>query len=216
MWMSFCCGGRTGRTVFLRFALDDGTVPTLLVTLLLICPLFLVLASFVILPLELVLKYRIVRQAKRKVAQFPNLITIGITGSYGKTSVKEMLKAMLETSMHVIATPGTHNTPLGISEFIFQQLRAETEVMIVEMGAHLPGDIEQLCAITPPNIAVLTGITEQHLERFKSLDKIIQTKFEITKRLGASDFFFTDGENTAVEKGLGRYAMNKSFSIKKI
>jgi UDP-N-acetylmuramoyl-tripeptide--D-alanyl-D-alanine ligase len=119
-------------------------------------PIWLLLASFGILPLERFLKHRIIAQAKQKVAQFPNLIVIGITGSYGKTSVKEMLKAMLETSCTVIATPGTHNTPLGISEFILQHLTAHTEIMIVEMGAYLPGDITQLCEIVKPHIAVLT------------------------------------------------------------
>jgi UDP-N-acetylmuramoyl-tripeptide--D-alanyl-D-alanine ligase len=68
-------------------------------------PLLLVLSAIVISPLEWVLKYRIIAKAKRKVAQFPNLIIIGITGSYGKTSVKEMLKAMLNSSFQVIATP---------------------------------------------------------------------------------------------------------------
>lgn len=179
-------------------------------------PIWLLLASFGILPLERFLKHRIIAQAKQKVAQFPNLIVIGITGSYGKTSVKEMLKAMLETSCTVIATPGTHNTPLGISEFILQHLTAHTEIMIVEMGAYLPGDITQLCEIVKPHIAVLTWITVQHLERFKSLERIIQTKFEITKKLTSSDFFFTDGENTAVQEGVQKYTPHTSFHIQKI
>jgi UDP-N-acetylmuramoyl-tripeptide--D-alanyl-D-alanine ligase len=68
-------------------------------------PLFLIVASLAILPLELLLKYRIIAQAKKKVAQFPHLVIVGITGSYGKTSVKEMLKSMLETSFVVIAPP---------------------------------------------------------------------------------------------------------------
>jgi UDP-N-acetylmuramoyl-tripeptide--D-alanyl-D-alanine ligase len=86
--------------------------------------------------------------------------------------------------------------------------------MIVEMGAYIPGDIDKLCEIAKPHIAVLTGITEQHLERFKSLERIIQTKFEITKRLTNSDFFFTDGENEAVQTGLKKYVVNTSFKEK--
>jgi UDP-N-acetylmuramoyl-tripeptide--D-alanyl-D-alanine ligase len=73
--------------------------------LLLMYPLVLVVASFIIFPLEFLLKHRIITQAKRKIQQFPQLVIIGITGSYGKTSVKEILKAMLEPSMQVIATP---------------------------------------------------------------------------------------------------------------
>ncbi|MDR0651579.1 MAG: hypothetical protein LBG59_09645 [Candidatus Peribacteria bacterium] len=182
----------------------------------LVYPFLLVLASFSILPLELFLKRRIIAQAKQKVAQFPNLVIIGITGSYGKTSVKEILKIVLESSFKVIATPGTHNTPLGISEFIVKHLNEATEVMIIEMGAYLPGDIDELCKIVKPNIAILTGITEQHLERFKHLETIIQTKFEITKRLGKSDFFFTDGENEAIQKGLQKYTVNASYTIKEV
>lgn len=68
-------------------------------------PLLLVFTAFLTVPLELFLKRRIITQAKQKIAQFPDLLIIGVTGSYGKTSVKEILKAMLESRMKVIATP---------------------------------------------------------------------------------------------------------------
>jgi UDP-N-acetylmuramyl pentapeptide synthase len=65
-------------------------------------------------------------------------------------------------------------------------------------------------------MAILTGITFQHLERFKTLDRIIQTKFEITKGLTADSLFITDGENEAVQQGLQRYTRDKPFTIKEI
>jgi UDP-N-acetylmuramyl pentapeptide synthase len=63
---------------------------------------------------------------------------------------------------------------------------------------------------------VITGITVQHLERFKSLERIIQTKFEITKKLKKSDFLFVDGENVATQEVLEKYAVHQPFHIQKI
>ena len=71
--------------------------------------------------------------------------------------------------------------------------------MIVEMGAYVPGDIQALCEITPPHLAILTGITLQHLERFGSLGNIIKTKFEITQNLQKGDTLFLDGENENIQ-----------------
>lgn len=179
-------------------------------------PLILCLVAWVIFPIEYIWKYILITRAKKKVSKFPNLKIIGITGSYGKTSVKEYLKTLLEGSFKIIATPWTHNTPLGISKFILEKLNVDTEILLVEMGAYLPGDIKELCNIVSPTIAVITGITLQHLERFGSLDTIIQTKFEITQALGKQDMLFINTANEATKLGKERYCRNVDFSIKDI
>lgn len=179
-------------------------------------PLIISLASLIIFPLEYGLKTRIVFKAKRKVKQCPNLKVIGITGSYGKTSVKSCLNLLLKDSFEVIAPIGTHNTLLGISQFILKELKPTTQIMIVEMGAYVPGDIKELCDIVNPQYAILTGITLQHLERFGSLDRIIQTKFEITQNLKSDSFLFVDGENENIQKGIERYAQNAPYQREEI
>ena len=165
-------------------------------------PLLLCWIAWILYPFEVLTKHVIISQAKKKVKRYPQVLIIWITGSYGKTSVKEFLLQILKEKYTTIATPSNHNTPLGISKFIQNQLNKKTEIMIIEMGAYYQGDIEELCKITPPNIAILTGIAEQHLERFKNLNTIIKTKFEIYKGLNKDWIFITDGENKNIQQGL--------------
>ena len=132
--------------------------------------------------------------------------------------MKEFLLHILKTKYNTIATPSTYNTPLGISQFIQTELNSKTEIMIVEMGAYVQGDIRKLCDITPPKIAVLTGITEQHLERFKNLATIIKTKFEICENLPNDGLLVIDGENEHIQQGLKNLANkpNKNRTTKGI
>ena len=109
----------------------------------------------------------------------PNLTVIGITGSYGKTTVKEMLKTVLAKKYKVLSTPKSFNTLFGISQVIKEQLKPEHEIFIVEIGAYKIGEIAELCRMVKPKIGILTGITNQHLERFGSEENIIKAKFKI-------------------------------------
>lgn len=142
---------------------------------------FLHLAAAVLLlwPLDFLLKKIIIARARRRLSRFPHLTVIGITGSYGKTTVKEMLAAVLSEKYHVLKTPDNVNTPLGVARLILNRLLPEHNVFIVEMGAYGIGDIRDLCLLTPPDIAVLTGINEAHLERFGSIGNTISAKMEL-------------------------------------
>jgi len=144
-------------------------------------PLVLIFALLIIFPLDITLKKLIIDSAKKKILSFPNLKIIGITGSYGKTTMKETLFSVLSQKYRVAKTPDNKNTPLGIAEFIIKKLKPDTEIFIVEMGAYQKGDIKELCSLTKPNISILTGINESHLERFGSLKDTISTKFEIVE-----------------------------------
>ena len=83
-----------------------------------------------------------------------NPIVIGITGSYGKTTMKDALKLMLEGSRVVLSSKENQNTPMGISRLILDELTDETEVFVVEMGAYYRGDIKNLCKIVQPDISI--------------------------------------------------------------
>ena len=130
-------------------------------------------------PLDHFLKKRVIKRATAKLARRSDVKVVAVTGSYGKSTIKEALVKVLGTKYKVVATPENKNMPLGLSKLILDQLTDETEVLIVEMGAFWPGDIKELCQIAPPDIAILSGINEAHLKQFGSLENTIKTKFEI-------------------------------------
>ena len=121
---------------------------------------------------------RYVAAAKKKLAE-SKVLRIGITGSFAKTSVKNMLAAMLAQGRKVLATPASYNTPLGIAKFINESDLTDCEMLIAEMGARNVGDIRELCELVEPDHCIVTGICGQHLETFLSLENVIRAKGEI-------------------------------------
>ena len=111
-----------------------------------------------------------------------DVLKIAITGSYGKTSVKNFLKHILEVKYHILATPESYNTPMGISKTV-KGLDLTHQVFIAEMGARRVGDIKKLMKIVNPDVSVLTGINAQHLETFKSQENINNEKMQIATML---------------------------------
>lgn len=117
-------------------------------------------------------------RTERILNSFPNLTKIAITGSFGKTSVKNFLNTVLQEKYNVLATPKSFNTPMGIS-LATKELDETYDCFIAEFGARRVGDIKRLMNIVKPNIAVLTGINVQHLETFRSKKNIINEKCRI-------------------------------------
>lgn len=155
----------------------------------------LAVATVVTLPVDLVLRAVIYARAQQKLAHLDNFTIIAITGSYGKTTMKQTLASLLSGASNVVATKESHNTPVAIARSVLNDITNETDIFIVEMGAYGRGDIAELCSITPPDISILTGINEAHLERFGSLENTIQAKFEIvTAAPGASVILNADDE----------------------
>ncbi|OGZ18860.1 MAG: hypothetical protein A2175_02395 [Candidatus Nealsonbacteria bacterium RBG_13_42_11] len=138
---------------------------------------------------------RILKKAKEKRVSFPNLLVIGITGSYGKTSTKEFLYSILSEKFRVLKTKEHQNSEVGVSWCILNDLKPEHEIFICEMGAYNKGGIKLLCDITKPKIGVLTGINEQHLATFGSLENIVKTKYELIESLPADGIAFFNAKN---------------------
>jgi len=134
-------------------------------------------------PLAVLRKNHVIGKAIKKRKQFKDITVIGITGSLGKTSVKEFLAAILSQKFNVLKTQEHQNSEMGISECMLNELKPEHQVFIVEMGAYNRGGIKLLCKIAQPKIGILTGINEQHLAIFGSQEKIIKTKFELIESL---------------------------------
>ncbi|MDE2312046.1 MAG: UDP-N-acetylmuramoyl-tripeptide--D-alanyl-D-alanine ligase, partial [Patescibacteria group bacterium] len=103
---------------------------------------------------------------------------IGVAGSYGKTTMKEVLQKVLSTKYKVLSTPESVNTPVGIARFVLNKVDEQCQVLILELGEHYRGDIKALCQIAPLDVSVITGINEAHLERLGSLDNVVATIFE--------------------------------------
>ena len=133
-------------------------------------------------------------QARRKLMKRKDLIKIGITGSYGKTFTKFILKGLLDQRYSVLATPASFNTAMGISRVVNEELKDEHEVFIAEMGAQHRGDIKSLARLVGPTIGMITSIGNQHVDAFGSIANIVEGKFELITALpedGAA-FFASD------------------------
>lgn len=118
-------------------------------------------------------------KAKAKIEGMKDLIVVGITASYGKTSIKNFLAHILQGSFRTYATPRSVNTLGGIMRDINDDLPYNTQVYIVEMGARLKGDIAEIATFVNPHYAVVGKIGPAHIEYFKTLDAISATKLEI-------------------------------------
>lgn len=140
---------------------------------------FVTIAHAILSPFDFLIKHALISKAKREIKSFPNLRIIGIAGSYGKTTMKELIFAVLSQKFKVLKTQNNINTPLGISRLISQSLTNDIQMLIVEMGEYYKGDIKKICEITQPDVSVVTGINEAHLERLGSLKNAISTIFEV-------------------------------------
>ena len=146
-------------------------------------------------PLAVLGRNRIIKKAKRKRAEFKDLIVIGITGSYGKTSTKEFLATILSEKFNVLKTKEHQNSEVGISQCILDDLKPEHEIFVVEMGAYNRGGIKLLSDICKPKIGVLTGINEQHMATFGSEENIIKGKYELIESLPDDGLAIFNGNN---------------------
>ncbi len=145
-------------------------------------PLILALSVVITSPIEISIQRRYLNDAKRVLKEI-NPMVIGITGSYGKTSVKEILNALLVEKYNVFRPPGSYNTLMGVTRVIREGLRPYHEAFIVEMGAYRKGSIAKLCDLTSPKYGIITTIGVQHLERFKSRENIRDAKAELVRAL---------------------------------
>lgn len=138
---------------------------------------------------------KIINEAKAKLAAH-KAVKIAVVGSYGKTTVKEILSEVIGYRLRVASTPGNLNTPLGTSKFI-DSLSGDEEVLVFEMGESHVGDIKELCEIVRPDMGVVTGINQAHLETFGSIDKTVATIFELEAFLDAGSLYVNKDDELA-------------------
>ncbi|MDO8552734.1 MAG: UDP-N-acetylmuramoyl-tripeptide--D-alanyl-D-alanine ligase [bacterium] len=161
------------------------------------------LAYAILIPLALVKLAQIpaelflTAQARKKLSSHKAL-KIAISGSFGKTSMREILKTVLSEGKKVASPPFSYNTPLGICRFI-NQLKGDEEVLIFELGEYYPGDVAKLCELIDPHVGIITGVNEAHLERFGTLQKTANTIFELADYLKKKPVYI-NGENEISRK----------------
>ncbi len=142
-------------------------------------PVLLAISAVCAQPIEKHIAGQFVEDAKKRLANNPNLIKIGITGSYGKTSTKFLLRDILSVRYNVLATPSSFNTTMGVTRVIREQLMGTHQVFIAEMGARHVGDIRELVDLVHPSIGLLTSVGPQHLDTFGTIERIKNTKYEL-------------------------------------
>lgn len=131
---------------------------------------------------------------------------LGLTGSNGKTTTKELLRSVLATGFEVLATSGNLNNHIGVPLTLLQ-IHAGVEVAIVEMGANHPGEIAFLCGLAAPTHGLITNVGKAHLEGFGSFDGVKKTKGELYDYLAGNDgVLFLQGDNPMLrEMALERF-----------
>ena len=213
---------RAKRLIFLNFLINFLLFLSIfcifyyLLTKILLILLLFVFAPFVVLltflcekPLECCVKSHYIRLSKKKLAQFRGK-KIAITGSFGKTSTKNILYQILKEGFDVCTTPKSFNTPMGICRTVLNDLKDTDDFFIVEMGAKRSGDIEFLTKMIGVDFGIITPIGNCHLETFGSLQKIEDTKFELCKNSTGTVIF--NGKSGATRRLYKKYT-NKKYLV---
>ena len=159
-------------------------------------PLLVPLAALIALPIEKFIFSLYYHDAEKRLLENEKLIRVGITGSYGKTSTKFVLDTLLSQKYNVLPTPASFNTPMGVTRVVRERLTPAHQVFIGEMGARHVGEIKELCGLVHPKIGILTAVGPQHLDTFKTIERIEKTKYELIEALpddGLAVFLHDDG-----------------------
>ena len=146
------------------------------------------IACIINLPVEALVTMKYRNSAIRKMNNINGLKVIGITGSYGKTSSKNILNNILNVKYNTFASPRNLNTPKGLMTTINNDMDKFTEIFIAEMGAYKRGEVKELCDFVHPKYGIITTIGTAHLESFGSQENIQKGKMELIESLPKDGF----------------------------
>ena len=176
---------------------------------------FLLLASFVIfrqqpytilftnmllLPFEKKINDDFFLEAQEKIKSFKDLKTIGITGSFGKTSTKLIVGTILESKYKVLNPPEIYNTTIGLSKAINDELDSTVEVFLTEIRGKQIGEIQELSRLCQPQIGIITSIGPAHMQVFKNIDNIMKAMYELIEELPADGVAIFNYDNKYIKK----------------
>jgi UDP-N-acetylmuramoyl-tripeptide--D-alanyl-D-alanine ligase len=138
---------------------------------------------------------------------------IGITGSYGKTSTKEILFSILRTKYKTLKTQASKNSPIGIAEIVLRSLKADHEIFIVEMGAYKRGEIARMAEMVWPEIGIITAINAQHQDLFRTIETTMEAKYELIAGLVGKRIAIMNADNTYVST-LSKWAKRDKRTVR--
>jgi UDP-N-acetylmuramoyl-tripeptide--D-alanyl-D-alanine ligase len=174
-------------------------------------PFLLIFSTFLLSPKERMVKNRFRNEASNKfLAIHP--YTIGVTGSFGKTSVKNMLGEILTASLGPTFWPQAGvNTEMGITREIRERMNEYDKYAVIEMGAYYIGSIKKLCEFTPVNAAIVTAVHLMHLERFGGEEEVYQAKSELPKAVPSDGILVFNGDNAGTRLMAGEIKRKQTF-----
>lgn len=169
-------------------------------------PILVPLSNIINKPIEKSIQNWYINDAKRMLADMPSLHKVGITGSYGKTSMKFYLSELLNSRYNTLKTPESFNTPMGVTITIRRDLKPTHEYFVCEMGARRVHEIKELCGIANPHDGIITSVGPQHLETFESIENVVNTKFELADSVqAAGGKIYLNGDNELIRKKAPEY-----------
>jgi len=162
-----------------------------------------VIVSIIVLlfqPIFVSIRNNTLRKAKEKIEKIKSasgVTVIAITGSYGKTSTKELLATILSKKYKVLKTSEHQNSEIGVANCILRDLKSTHEFFIAEVGAYNKGKVKEVCSILKPKIGIVTGINEQHLALFGSLENLLSAEGgeELADMLPEDGMLVVNGDN---------------------
>ena len=137
-------------------------------------------------PLAYAMRMQMIKRAKSLIKSRPDIISLGISGSYGKTSTKEFLYQMLSTKYKVAKTDENKNTDVGVAQSILRNVTPDTKYFIAEVGAYRQGEVAKATKVLMPQNAIITAFGNQHLDLYGSRENLIKAEGEILEYLPES------------------------------
>ncbi len=162
------------------------------IVFLLIIPFYVLVANFLFSLYEEIPKKKIRALAAKRISANKAMKVVAIAGSYGKTTVKNFVQQLTKASFKTQMIPGNINTPVGIANWIIRNLNTDTELLIAEVDAYEVGEIARSCDMLQADIAVLTNIGDQHLERFGTKEKLAIALSEVFSHSKQQSFMITN------------------------
>ncbi len=174
-------------------------------------PLSFLLVFLVSFPTQLYHRWVIVK-AVSKLRHHKKMTVIGVTGSYGKTSVKDYLARTLEGRFQTIKTDASKNSPIGIAETLLSSLAPLHEVFVAEMAAYKPGEIKEMADMVRPEIGIVTAINPQHQDLFGSIENTVRAKYELIHSLVGRRLMIGNYDDTYVRR-MGEMAEKEGCTV---
>ena len=175
------------------------------------------IAFLIMAPIEKLIRNKFKKKAKIELLSYKNLHKVAITGSYGKTSVKHFLKEILSENFNVSMTPASYNTAMGVALTIKNDLKNTDDIFIAEFGARRIGDIRELADLVDPDSCIITEVGNQHLDTFKNIENVLNTKFEVVdhilnKESAEGSFILVNGDNELIKRKIEWYKNNDKLN----